>query len=166
MSLCIGYLIRVDLRTPLLLSGVFKAFLTIRALGVVTEVIFDSSPSLFSDSLDSPSTWEFLNDVWELPCTMFEDLNIPFHGVLLDPLIEDSCGPLINYDSYFTFDETSPFLASPSSATFDSGEYQLAISSNTTFLFTCNFASGRIKTFISFLFWGIYNEDTFLSFWV
>jgi hypothetical protein len=46
----------VDLRTPLLLSGVFKAFLTIRAPGVVAEVILDSSPSLFSDSLDSPST--------------------------------------------------------------------------------------------------------------
>jgi len=53
---------------------------------------------------------------------MFEDHNLPFHGVLLDPLIEDSCGPLINCDSCFTFDEISPFLASPSSATF-SGEY-------------------------------------------
>jgi len=53
---------------------------------------------------------------------MFEDLNILFHGVLLDPLIEDSCGPLINYDSCSTFDETSPFLASPSSVTFN-GEY-------------------------------------------
>jgi hypothetical protein len=55
---------------------------------------------------------------------MFEDLNLPFHGVLLDPLIEDSCGPLINCDSCSTFDETSPFLAFPSSATFN-GEYQL-----------------------------------------
>jgi hypothetical protein len=53
---------------------------------------------------------------------MFEDLNLPFHGMLLDPLIEDSFAPLINYDSYSTFDETSPFLASPSFATF-SGEY-------------------------------------------
>jgi hypothetical protein len=53
---------------------------------------------------------------------MFEDFNIPFHGVLLDPLIEDFCGPLINYDSCSTFDETSPFLASPCSATFN-GEY-------------------------------------------
>jgi hypothetical protein len=53
---------------------------------------------------------------------MFEDLNIPFHGVLLDPLIEDYCGPLINCDSYSTFDETSPFIASPSSAIF-SGDY-------------------------------------------
>jgi len=53
---------------------------------------------------------------------MFEDFNLLFHGVLLDPLIEDSCGPLINYDSCVTFDGTSPFLASPSSATF-SGEY-------------------------------------------
>ncbi len=69
---------------------------------------------------------------------MFEDINLPFHGVLLDPLIEDSCGPLINCDSYSTFDETSPFLASPSSAIF-SGEYQLTISSNTTSLLTCNF---------------------------
>jgi hypothetical protein len=44
---------------------------------------------------------------------MFEYLNLPFHGVLLEPLIKDSCGPLINYDSCFTFDETPPFLASP-----------------------------------------------------
>jgi hypothetical protein len=69
---------------------------------------------------------------------MFEDLNLPFHGVLLDPQIENSCGPLINSDSYSTFDETSPFLASPSFAIF-SGEYQLTISSNTTSLLTCNF---------------------------
>ncbi len=69
---------------------------------------------------------------------MFEDFNLPFHGVLLYPLFEDSCGPLINYDSYSTFHETSPFLTSPSSAIF-SGEYQLTISSNTTSLFTCNF---------------------------
>ncbi len=69
---------------------------------------------------------------------MFEDLNLPFHGVLLDPLIENSCGPLINCDSYSTFDETSPFLASPSFVIFN-GEYQLTISSNTTFLLTCNF---------------------------
>jgi hypothetical protein len=52
---------------------------------------------------------------------MFEDLNIPFHGMLLDPLFEDSCGPLINYDSCSTFDGTSPFLASPSSAIFSGG---------------------------------------------
>jgi hypothetical protein len=45
---------------------------------------------------------------------MFEDFNLPFHGMLLDPLIEDSCGPLINYDSCSTFDETSQFLASSS----------------------------------------------------
>ncbi len=69
---------------------------------------------------------------------MFEDLNLPFHGVLLDPQIEDFCGPLINYDSYFTFDETSPFLTFPSSVIF-SGEYQLAISSNTTSLLIYNF---------------------------
>ncbi len=50
---------------------------------------------------------------------MFEDLNLPFHGVLLDPLIEDSYGPLINYDSCSTFDETSPFLASPSFVIFN-----------------------------------------------
>jgi len=53
---------------------------------------------------------------------MFEDLNLPFHGVLLDSLIEDSYGPLINYDSCSTFDETSSILTSPSFATF-SGEY-------------------------------------------
>jgi hypothetical protein len=53
---------------------------------------------------------------------MFEDLNPPFHGVLLDPLIEDSCGPLINCDPFSTFDETSPFLAFPSSTIFN-GEY-------------------------------------------
>jgi hypothetical protein len=64
---------------------------------------------------------------------MFEDLNIPFHGMLLDPLIEDSYGPLINCNFCSTFDETSPFLASPSYA-ICSGEYQLAISSNTTSL--------------------------------
>jgi hypothetical protein len=46
--------------------------------------------------------------------TMFEDFNLPFHGVLFDALIEDSCGPQINYDSRSTFDETSPFLTSPS----------------------------------------------------
>jgi hypothetical protein len=64
---------------------------------------------------------------------MFEDFNLPFHGVLLDPLIENSCGPLINCDSYSTFYETSPFLASPYFVIFI-GEYQLTISSNTTFL--------------------------------
>ncbi len=44
----------------------------------------------------------------------------------MDPVIEDSYGPLINCDSYSTFDETSPFLASPSFATFN-GEYQLTL---------------------------------------
>jgi hypothetical protein len=53
---------------------------------------------------------------------MFEDFNLPFLGVLLDPLIKDSYGPLINYDSCSTFDETSPFLTSPFFATFN-GEY-------------------------------------------
>ncbi len=84
--------------------------------------------------------------ILELPCTMFEDLNINllFHGVLLDPLIEDFYGPLINCDSCSTFDETSPFLASPSFATFI-GEYQLTISSNTTSLLTCNLRVERLK---------------------
>ncbi len=93
---------RVDLRIPLLLSRIFKFFLAIRAPRVVIEGILDSSPTLFSESLDSSSTWGVLDDVWELPSIMFEDLNIPFHGVLLDPLIEDSYGPLINYDSCST----------------------------------------------------------------
>ncbi len=76
---------------------------------------------------------------------MFEDLNLPFHGVLLDPLIEDSCGPQINYDSCSTFDGTSwPFLASPSFAIF-SGGYQLTISSNTTSLLTCYFRVEGLK---------------------
>jgi hypothetical protein len=34
----------------------------------------------------------------EIPCTMFEYLNLPFHGELLEPLIEKNSGPLINYD--------------------------------------------------------------------
>jgi len=55
---------------------------------------------------------------------MFEYLNLPFHGVLLDPLIENSYGPLINCDSWSTFDETSTFLAFPSFVIFN-GEYQL-----------------------------------------
>ncbi len=75
---------------------------------------------------------------------MFKDLNLCFHGVLLDPLVEDSCGPLINCDFYSTFDETSPFLASPSFAIF-SGEYQLIISSNTTSLLTYNFRVEGLK---------------------
>ncbi len=75
---------------------------------------------------------------------MSEDFNLPFHGMLLDPLIENSCGPLINYDSCSTFDETLPFLAFPSYVIF-SGEYQLAISSNTTSLFTCNFRMEGLK---------------------
>jgi hypothetical protein len=49
---------------------------------------------------------------------MFEDLNFPFYRVLLDPLIEAFCGPLIDCDSCSRFDETSPFLASPSFAIF------------------------------------------------
>jgi hypothetical protein len=75
---------------------------------------------------------------------MFKDLNLPFHGVLLNPLIEDFCGPLINCDSYSTFDETSPFIAFPFSTIF-SDEYQLTISSNTTSLFTCNFQVEGLK---------------------
>ncbi len=75
---------------------------------------------------------------------MFEDLNLPLHGVILDPLIKDSYGPLINCDSCSTFDETSSFLASPSSIIFN-GEYQLTISSNTTFLLTCNFQVEGLK---------------------
>jgi hypothetical protein len=50
---------------------------------------------------------------------MFEDISLHFHGVPLDPLIENSCGPLINYDYSSTFDETSPFLASPYFAIFN-----------------------------------------------
>jgi hypothetical protein len=64
---------------------------------------------------------------------MFENFNILSYGVLLDPLIEDFCGSLINCDSCSTFYETSPFLASPSFVIFI-GEYQLTISSNTTSL--------------------------------
>ncbi len=96
---------------------------------------------------------------------MFEDLNLPFHEVLLDPLIEVSCGPLINYDSCSTFDETSPFPASPFSAIF-SAEYQLTISSNTTSLFTCNFQVEGLKHLYIYIFKGISNEDTFLGFWI
>jgi len=84
---------------------------------------------------------------------MFEDFNLPFHGVLLDPLIEDSYGPLINCDSCSTFDETSPFLAFPSSTTF-SGEHQLTILSNTTSLLTCNFRVEGLKHLYPFC----YNE--------
>ncbi len=75
---------------------------------------------------------------------MFEDFNLPFHGLLLDPLIEDSHGPLINCDSCSTFDETSSFIVFPSSAIF-SGEYQLTISSNTTSLLTYNFQVEGLK---------------------
>jgi hypothetical protein len=56
MSFCTRYLIHVDLRTPLLLLGVFKAFMAIRVPGVVTERIFYSSPTFFYESIDSPST--------------------------------------------------------------------------------------------------------------
>ncbi len=81
---------------------------------------------------------------------MFKDFNLPFHGVLLDPLIEDSYGPLINR-FLFHFDETSPFLASPSSATF-SGEYQLIISSNTKSLLIYNFRVEGLKHLYHFCF--------------
>jgi hypothetical protein len=64
---------------------------------------------------------------------MFENFNLPFHGMLLNPLIKDYCDPLINCDSYSTFDETSPFLAFPSYIIFIC-EYQLTISSNITSL--------------------------------
>jgi hypothetical protein len=76
----------VDLCTPLLLLGVFKKKLAIQVPGVITERTFDSSSTLLFESFDSTSTWKILDDVWELPCTMFEDLNLPFHGVLLNPL--------------------------------------------------------------------------------
>jgi hypothetical protein len=69
---------------------------------------------------------------------MLKDLNLPLHGVVLDPLMEDYHGPLINCDSSFAFDETSPFPASSFSTTFTI-EYQLFISSKTTFLFPSNF---------------------------
>jgi hypothetical protein len=46
----------VDLHIPLLLLGVFKAFLAIRVAGIITERILDSSPTLFSESLDSSFT--------------------------------------------------------------------------------------------------------------
>jgi hypothetical protein len=42
------------------------------------------------------------------------------------------------------------FLASPSFAIFN-GEYQLTISSNTTFLFTCNFRVEGLKHLIFFV---------------
>ncbi len=133
MNSCAWYLIRVDFCTPLLLSCVYKVFLAIWNPKVTTKGTLDFSSTLFFASLDSPSTWKFLDDVWELPCIMFEDFNFPFHGMLLNPLIKNSCGPLINCDSYSTFDETSPFLVSPSFVIFI-GEYQLTISSNTTSL--------------------------------
>ncbi len=82
---------------------------------------------------------------------MFEDFNLPFHGMLLDPLIENSYGPLINCDSYSTFDETSPFLTSPCSGIF-SGEYQLTISSNINISTHLQLSSGRVEACISFLF--------------
>jgi hypothetical protein len=66
---------------------------------------------------------------------MFEDFNLLFHGMLLDPLIEESCGPLINCDYCSTFDEKSSFLAFPYFVIFI-GECQLAISLNITFLLT------------------------------
>jgi len=80
---------------------------------------------------------------------MLKDLNLPFHGVVLGPLMEDYHGPLINCDSSFAFDETSPFLASSFSTTFTS-EYQLLVSSKTTFLFTGNFWVQRLKHLFPF----------------
>ncbi len=75
---------------------------------------------------------------------MFEDLYLLFHGVLLDPLIEDSYGPLINCDSCSTFDETSPFLTSSSFGIFN-GEFQLTVLSNTTSLLIYNFRVEGLK---------------------
>ncbi len=72
-------------------------------------------------------------------------LIFPFHGILLDPLIEDFCGPLINCDSCSTFDGTSPFLASPSSGILRVG-YQLTISTH------LQIPSGRVEAFIFLLF--------------
>jgi len=94
---------------------------------------------------------------------MFEDLNLHFHGVLLDPLIEDSCGPLINCDSRSTFDETTPFLGFLSFATF-SREYQLTISSNTTSLLTCNFRVEGLKHLYHFSFYEYPMKIHFLAF--
>jgi hypothetical protein len=50
-----GYLTRVDLCTPLLLASVLKDLLAIQAQRVVTEGIFDSSPTFLFESLDSSS---------------------------------------------------------------------------------------------------------------
>ncbi len=75
---------------------------------------------------------------------MFENLNIPLHGVLLDSLMEKSYDPFINYDSYSTFDDTSPFLAFSFFATFIN-EYQLTISLKTTSLLTYNFQMEGLK---------------------
>ncbi len=93
---------------------------------------------------------------------MFEDLNLPFHGMLLDPLIENSCGPLINYDSCSTFYETSPFLAFPSFVIFN-GEYQLTISSNTSLLI-CNFRVEGLKHLYPFCFKEYPMKVDFLAF--
>ncbi len=71
---CSKYLIHVDLCTPLLLSSVFKTLLAIWALGVTTKMTFDFSSTLFFESFDTPSTWNFLNDVWKLPCIMLKIL--------------------------------------------------------------------------------------------
>jgi hypothetical protein len=49
----------VDLYIPLLLLGVFKVFLAIRALRVMTEGTLDFSPTFFSESFDSTSTENF-----------------------------------------------------------------------------------------------------------
>ncbi len=89
---------------------------------------------------------------------MFEDFNLPFHGVLLEPLIENSCGPLINYDYCSTFDEASPFLASPSYVIFIS-EYL-----NTTSLLTCNSQMERLKHLYPFCFKDYLMKIHFLAF--
>ncbi len=75
---------------------------------------------------------------------MLKNLNLPLHGILLDSPLEKSYDPLINCDSYFTFDDTSPFLAFSSFATFIN-EYQLTISLKTTSLFTYNFQMEGLK---------------------
>jgi hypothetical protein len=84
------------------------------------ERTYDFSSTQFYESLASPSTWKFPNDIWTSPWVMFGDFNILFHGILLDPLMNDFCGSLINCDKCSTFDETYQFLAFTSFATFTS----------------------------------------------
>jgi hypothetical protein len=62
------------------------------------EKTYDFFSTHFYESLASPSTWMFPNDVWTLPWVMFGDFNIIFHGILLEPLMKDFCGSLINCD--------------------------------------------------------------------